>query len=189
MKRLDQVVLIGAFLAFSWLGMQVVHELGHVLGAWLTKGEVMKVALHPCIISRTVLGYNPHPGVVVWAGPIIGSVLPLAAFLVARVFRLPGVYLFRFFAGFCLIANGVYIAFGPGEGLADTGIMMQYGSPRWLLVLFGTATAPLGLYLWHGEGKYFGLGEAAGEVNRRAAVVSVFLLALVVGVELVVNSR
>jgi len=32
MKRLDQIVLIGTFIGFSWLAMQVVHELGHVLG-------------------------------------------------------------------------------------------------------------------------------------------------------------
>jgi len=189
MKRLDQIVLAISFVAFSWLAMQAVHELGHVVGAWLTKGEVTKVALHPCIISRTDIGHNPYPSVVVWTGPIVGAVLPLLAFLAAKVCRSPGVYLFRFFAGFCLIANGVYIAFGPAEGATDTGVMMQHGSPRWLMLVFGILTAPLGLYLWHRQGKYFGLGEADGKVSRRAAVVSVLLLVAIAGIELIVNSR
>ena len=189
MKRLEQTILIATFLAFSWLAMQAVHELGHSVGAWLTRAEVIKVALHPCIISRTDIGHNPHPSVVVWAGPIIGSVLPLLAFLVAKVGRFPGVYLFRFFAGFCLIANGVYIAFGPADGAADTGVMIQHGSPRWVMVLFGMFTAPFGLYLWHRQGKHFGLGEAKGKVSHQAAIVSASLLVAIVGVELMIDSR
>jgi len=189
MKRLEQIVLIVTFLAFSWLAMQVTHELGHVVGAWLTKAEVTKVALYPCIISRTDLGRNPHPSVVVWSGPVVGVLLPWLAYLLVRVCRFPGIYLFRFFAGFCLIANGVYIAFGPADGAADTGVMMQHGSPRWLMVSFGILAAPLGLYLWHNQGKHFGLGEAKGHVSRSAAIVSAALLAVVVGVELIFNSR
>ena len=55
MKRIDQGVLIVTFLGFCWLAMQGFHELGHVFGAWVTGGEVVKVALHPTIISRTDL--------------------------------------------------------------------------------------------------------------------------------------
>ena len=47
MKRAAQILLIVTFIAFSWLAMQVVHEVGHVLVARLTGGEVLKVALHP----------------------------------------------------------------------------------------------------------------------------------------------
>ena len=189
MKRVEQVILIVTFLGFSWLAMQAVHEFGHVVGAWATGANITKVALHPCIISRTDLGHNPHPSFVVWAGPIIGSVLPLSAFLVAAICRSPGVYLFRFFAGFCLIANGFYIAFGPPEGGADTGVMALHGSPRWVMVLFGLLTAPLGMYLWHRQGPHFGLGEAEGKVSRKAVIVSASLLLAIVAVELMVNSK
>jgi hypothetical protein len=189
MKRFEQAILIVSFIAFSWLAMQVVHELGHVVAAWWTKAQINEVALHPCIISHTYIGHNPHPLIVVWAGPIVGAALPLLAFLVAKVCRAPGVYLFRFFAGVCLIANGVYITVGPSEGLADTGVMMEHGSPRWLMVLFGVITVPLGLYLWHGEGKHFGLGEAKGQVSRSAAVVSALLLIALAGAELIFNSK
>ena len=189
MKRIDQAILIVTFLAFAWLAMQGVHEFGHVVGAWLTSAEVTKVALHPWIISRTDVGHNPHPLVVVWAGAVFGSVLPLLAFLIAKVCRAPGVYLFRFFAGVCLIANGVYIAFGSANGTADPGVMMQHGSARWVIILFGILTAPLGLYLWHRQGKYFGLGEAKGKVNRHAVIVSITMFVTSAAAELVINSK
>jgi hypothetical protein len=51
MKRLLQILLIVTFIGFSWLAMQAVHEAGHVLVARLTGGEVIKVALHPLIVS------------------------------------------------------------------------------------------------------------------------------------------
>lgn len=189
MKRFEQTIMIVSFLAFSWLAMQAVHELGHVAGAWLTNGKVTKVALHPFILSRTELVHNPHPSVVVWSGPLVGVLLPLFVLMLARFFRSPGIYLFRFFAGFCLIANGVYIAFGSSTGAADTGIMIQHGSSRWLVLLFGILTVPPGLYLWHNQGRHFGLGKAGGQVSRSAAIVSVALLVLLAGVELIVNSR
>lgn len=189
MKRIEQALLIVTFLAFCWLAMQAVHELGHITAAWATRAEIIQVRLHPTIISQTMLGDNPRPGVVVWAGPMMGSLLPLAAFGLARVCRAPGVYLFRFFAGFCLAANGIYLTMGPSEGEADTGVMMQNGSPRWVLLLFGLSALSSGIYLWHREGPHFGLGEANGKVSRSATIASVLLLASIVAVELWFNSR
>jgi len=183
MKRLDQAVLIISLIALSWLAMQAVHELGHVLGAWVTGARVTGVVLDPLTISRTDVADNTRPTVVVWAGPIVGAGLPLVVFLLAKVFRAAGVYLLRFFAGFCLIANGAYIAFGPGDGWADTGVMIRHGSPRAVMVLFGLVTIPLGLYLWHGQGSHFGLGEAKGKVDRRAAWVCAMLLVVLVVME------
>src|SRR2546428_7735763 len=153
MRRLQRIVLIGTFLGFSWLAMQAVHELGHVLVAFLTGAEVTKVVLHPLTISRTDLGHNPHPLAVVWGGPLLGSLLPLLTFSLASLLRLPGVYSFRFFAGFCLVANGVYIGIGwlIANG-ADPWVMTKNGSPVWLLVLFGLLSFPLGLFLWHRQG-------------------------------------
>ncbi len=87
MKRFDQILLIASFVAFSWLAMQAVHELGHVLGASATGGTVTKVALHPLALSRTDVSPNPHPLLVVWAGPIVGALVPLIVFLIAAVLR------------------------------------------------------------------------------------------------------
>lgn len=186
MKRFPQIVLILSFIPFCWLAMQVVHELGHVLTAAVTGGEVSKVVLHPLVISRTDLTENPHPLAVVWAGPFFGSLMPLLLFAVAHLLRVPGVYLFRFFAGFCLVANGVYIGIGHllADG-ADPYVMMESGSPRWLLILFGAVAFPAGLYLWHRQGPNFGLGVAKGKVELRMAFVSLALFIALVAVELI----
>jgi sterol desaturase/sphingolipid hydroxylase (fatty acid hydroxylase superfamily) len=170
--------------------MQVVHELGHVLLAWASKGTVTKVALHPLIVSRTDLAENPHPLAVVWGGPLVGFVLPLVAFGAASICRVPSVYLFRFFAGFCLVANGVYIGTGwlIANG-ADPGVMIENGSPTWLLVVFGLLTFPAGLYLWHRQGHHFGLAEANGNVSIAAVAVSAALLIVLVAFELIRNQR
>jgi hypothetical protein len=189
-KRIHQLVLIATFILFSWLAMQAVHELGHVLLAWATKGEVTKVALHPLIMSRTDLAENPHPLAVVWGGPLLGSLLPLLAFAIASLCRARGVYLFRFFAGFCLVANGVYIGAGwlIANG-ADPGVMLENGSPKWQLAAFGLLTFPAGLYLWHRQGRYFGLAEANGNVSKLAAAISASLLVVLVAFELIRNQR
>jgi hypothetical protein len=189
MKRLPQIILITTFLPFCWLSMQAAHEFGHVLAAWATGGQVTHVALYPTVFSRTDLAYNPRPLVVVCAGPLIGALLPLVAFLLAAMGGIPGVFLFRFFAGFCLIANGAYMAFGPGEGGADTGIMLSHGLPRVVLVLFGMLAIPTGLYLWHRQGAHFGLGNAQDRVQWSTAIASAALLLTMIGLEILFNCR
>ena len=189
MKRLDQIVLIGIFIGFSWLAMQAVHELGHVLGGVASGGKVVEVVLYPSTISWTHVSPNPHPLFEVWSGAVVGAILPLLVFLIAAKLRCPGFYLFRFFAGFCLIANGVYLGIGSFQAIADASELLMYGSRRWQLILFGIATVPLGLYLWHGLGTHVGLGEARGKVSRKATVVSLCLFAAVVAVEMLVGSR
>jgi hypothetical protein len=170
--RLHQGILILATLLGSWLGMQAIHEAGHVLGAWLTGGRVARVVLRPLTISRTDLADNPHPLIVVWAGPIFGVFAPLLLWAIAVWLRLPGAFLLRFFAGFCLLANGLYIGVGSFDRIGDCGEMLRHGSRPWHLWLFGILTAPPGLWLWHGQGPHFGLGLKARPVSRGCAWAS-----------------
>src|SRR5438034_5975521 len=102
MKRFHQALLIACTVLASWLGMQAVHESGHVLGAWLTGGRVARVVFHPLTISRTDLDHNPSPLIVVWAGPVVGAAVPLLVWAVVGATRFPGAFVLRFFAGFCL---------------------------------------------------------------------------------------
>ena len=169
MNRLPQLVLITSTLLASWLGMQAIHEAGHVLGAWLTDGRVEKVVLHPLTISRTDLSANPHPLSVVWAGPTFGVAAPLILWAIASALLLNWTFLLRFFAGFCLLANGLYIGLGSFNRVGDCGQMLQHGSQSWHLWLFGALTAPIGLLLWHHQGPHFGLGSANGQVSRGTA--------------------
>lgn len=152
MQRFHQAIFIFSLLALSWFLMMAVHEIGHVVGAYATGGAVERVVLHPLTISRTDVLLNPHPAIVVWLGPVLGCLLPaILWWFVPR--RLPD---FRkialFFVGFCLLANGAYIAFGALDRIGDCGVMLQTGSPIWTLFLFGLITIPLGFYAWHSLG-------------------------------------
>ena len=188
MNRAAQLALSTSFLAFSWLAMQAVHEFGHVIAAVLTGGTIQRVVLHPLAFSRTDVSPNPHPLLVVLAGPLLGIVLPLIAWLLARRFRLPQVFLWRFFAGFCLAANGVYLVGGAFARVADPGDMIRLGVPAAVLAIVGVIAVAGGLWLWHGQGRHFGLGEAQGKVEGSAVVSSLLLLAVLVTAELIVGS-
>jgi len=189
MKRTNQILLIASFLPFCWLAMMAVHELGHVLAARATGGAVTKVVLHPLAISRTDVAPNPAPLRIVWAGPILGVALPLAVWGLFWIAKLPGGYLARFFAGFCLIANGAYLGFGSFGNIGDAGVMIRHGSPIGLLWLFGIVTVPLGFLLWHRLGPSFGLGESNGRVDAGAAYVSVGLFAVMFFATLLLSPR
>lgn len=172
MNRFHQSVLIASSLVGSWLGMEAVHELGHVLAAVMSGGRLARVVLHPMTISRTELSANPHPLVVAWAGPLVGVLLPLAFWLFATSLALPGAFVLRFFAGFCLIGNGAYLAVGSISRVGDAGDLIGHGSPQSLLWLFGWAAFPAGLWLWHRQGPHFGLGAARGRVQPGVAYAS-----------------
>lgn len=178
MKRLHQFVLIASLLPFCWLAMMAVHEFGHVLAAWMSGGTVTKVVLHPLAISRTDVVNSSHPLVVVWGGPLVGILLPLLVWLGFRHFHLPGDYLPRFFAGFCLIANGAYLGVGSFNRIGDAGELLRHGTPIWLLWLFGILTVPTGLALWNDLGPHFGFGHAHGNVDTTAAYLVLILATL-----------
>lgn len=164
-------LLIVSTAAFSWLMMMAVHEAGHVLHAVISGGRVDRVVLHPLAISRTDVEPNPHPHFVAWGGAVWGCLLPVAAWLGAR-FGAPRVaYLFRFFAGFCLMANGAYLGAGVVMPVGDAADLLRYGTPRWLLGLFGLFTIGAGLWMWNGLGRHFGLGRDGAPVRRREASV------------------
>jgi hypothetical protein len=168
--RLLQAVLIVSTLGFSWLAMMAVHELGHVLHLWATGGEVAHVVLHPLEFSRTDAATNPRPLAVAWGGAVWGCIIPLAIWGVATRVARQYSWLSAFFAGFCLIANGAYLAGGSFIAAGDAGDLLAHGAARWQLLLFGIPAVIGGLTLWNGLGPKFGLGASAGRVDRRAAI-------------------
>jgi hypothetical protein len=188
-KRLHQFLLLGSIIPLSWLGMMIVHEGGHVIAAWATGAGVSKVVLHPLAFSRTDLSHNPRPLLVAWAGAILGAFLPLAALGLAILAHAPGRYLLRFFAGFCLVANGAYIGVGWAIRAGDAGDLLRYGAARWQLVAFGALALPLGLVLWNGIGEHFGLGTARGRVSRSAAYVTIAVFVAVILLELAIGGE
>jgi hypothetical protein len=181
MKTLHVGILWVSLAVLCWLGMMAVHELGHVIGAWATGGRVARVVLHPLTISRTDLAENPQPLVVVWSGPVLGVLLPAAAWLVAAGLRWNQAYLLRFFAGFCLIANGGYIGCGSFERIGDCGVMLQNGAAPWQLWVFGIITVPAGLALWHRQGAHFGLGPTPVAHDSRTPWICLMLAIVLTG--------
>ena len=186
--KFHQLLLIASTLALSWLAMQIVHESGHICGAYFTGGSVSRVLLHPLAFSRTDFAQNPHPLIVAWCGPLLGTLLPLAGFALARSVRLPGWYVLRFFAGFCLIANGAYLGVGSFQKAGDAGDLLRDGVPIWTLWLFGLMAMPLGLYLWHHLGRHFGLGPNPAEISPAVTWLTTAILLAIIAAELSLSS-
>ncbi len=183
-----RITFLLSLLITCWLWMQILHELGHMFGALLTNGTVQHVELYPLTISRTDVQGSTSPLVVIWAGPIVGCLLPLLAWWIAVAAKWSAPFLLRFFAGFCLLANGLYLAAGSFDGVGDCGDLLRHGAPIWSLWLFGVITVPLGLYLWHEQGRHFGFG-ANGEVIPPAVCYgTIVFAALTIVAEIVYSS-
>lgn len=162
------VVLLANALLF-WLLMMAVHELGHVLHAAATGGRVTHVELHPLAISRTDVQPNPKPLTVAWGGTLWGAVIPLAGWGIASVLPRIGRRWLKAFAGFCLIANGLYLVSAIAMPVGDTQDLRTLGVPVWAMVLAGTPMLAAGVWLWHSLGRCFGLANATNAQARRWA--------------------
>ena len=153
--QFHRAVFLLLFLTACWFGMLAVHEIGHVLAAWCSGATVERVILFP--LSHTQTHGVDYPMFVYGAGAVVGVTFPMMLWLTALSLRLNTAYLFRFFSGFCFVANGVYIGCDFSVvGPTDAGLLIEHGASRWLLVLFGLSCVSYGLYLWHGQGRNFG---------------------------------
>jgi hypothetical protein len=152
--------------------MQLVHEFGHVLAAWATGGTVQRVVFHPLAISRTEVSPNPSPLSVAWAGPIVGAVLPALAAGICHWFGSRVRPYVEFFAGFCLIANGLYIGVGSFEGVGDAGDLLRLGAQQETLLLFGAIAFALGVWIWHRASGDFGFGTTPRVIRRNEATIA-----------------
>jgi hypothetical protein len=149
MQFVRQSIFAVITLLLAWVTMTTTHELGHVIGALLTGGHICEVRLTPWTISSTLVDPNPHPGTVVWSGPLIGCLIPAGVAGVRFSSNIATKLLLRWLAGFCLIANGAYIAFGSFEGIGDCRAMYQTGTSQITMLLFGTAAILSGMLIWH----------------------------------------
>jgi hypothetical protein len=136
----------------SWYGMMVVHEAGHCLGALVTGARIGSVEVPLVGFSRTVLTRSRRPALAVWAGPVFGATAPLALLLFLKAAAPLARHVLRFFAGLCLLANGLYIGIGAFLLAGDCLDLRRCGSPLWLELAFGAACTCGGLYAWHRMG-------------------------------------
>ncbi len=145
MRRWGFYLLTAA--AWWWL-MMAVHELGNVLGCLFTGATIEAVILWPWTISETVRSGSDAPLVDTWAGPVVGAVLPTVIWLLCR----RPIQLRRWvagWAGFCWIANGIYMAAGWMESAGDAADLVHLGVPVWALPVSGSLATVAGLWLWH----------------------------------------
>ena len=189
MQRFHHLLFAVSLVALCWYAMMAVHELGHVVGAVVTGGSVVRVVLHPLAISRTDVAPNPQPGVVVWLGPIVGCAVPVALwFLTPRRFTLWR-SIAQFFAGFCLISNGAYIAAGSFGQVGDCGEMLRSGTPQWVMLAFGAAAVSGGFWLWHRLGSLKAFVERPKPATARLAYCFAAALALTLAAGALLSPR
>ncbi|HAI10590.1 MAG TPA: hypothetical protein DCM28_02725 [Phycisphaerales bacterium] len=177
------MMLIGLCIA-NWLAMMLIHELGHILGALVTGGQVNQLIWHPLVLSRTDVLPNPSPLIVVWAGPLLGVILPIIITALTRWLYRPACYIAVFFTGFCLLANGLYLGLGWIDQIGDAGTMQTHGTPIWIMICFGLLCIPSGLYLWHRVSQQVGLSRtkhARVQPTHARLVLIIALVCLAVG--------
>jgi hypothetical protein len=144
-----RLFLAAALLYATWMGMMAVHELGHMLHAWLSGGQVIDVRLPLWGFSQTIVHPNPRERFVVWGGPVWGVLIPLLACGAFRIPRGATPDVLKFFTGFCLIANGAYIGLGWTKRAGDAADLRRLGVSPALMILFGLICMTGGFYLWH----------------------------------------
>lgn len=181
-------VLLVAIVPACWLGMMAVHELGHVFAAWLVGAKVERVILHPLAFSRTDVAGSNWPRLIVWMGPLVGMTMPMTLWLAARAMCLTVTFLFQFFAGFCLLANGAYLASVLFEPVGDTADLLRLGESPVLICLFGLPCMIAGVMMWSGLASSFGWGPSAKDVSPRVAVGVVLVLVVMVVAEFVLSA-
>jgi hypothetical protein len=96
--------------------------------------------------------------------------------------------LLRFFAGFCLIANGAYLGVGVTRPVGDAADLLRLGTPRWALGLYGAIAISLGLWIWHGLGPRFGVPRTATPTLRLTALVMLCATILICIAEVVLSA-
>lgn len=127
---------LASLLAAAWCVMVLSHETGHLLGGWLGGGRLQQADLRPWALPHSHFDPDPRPLLTLWAGPILGIVLPqIAAFL----FNRPWGWLI---AHFCWLANGCYLMAGWVDGgthLDTTRLLAQGASPL-QIITYGVLT-------------------------------------------------
>jgi hypothetical protein len=119
-------------LVLAWSVMVMTHELGHIVSGCCLGATLVDFDIRPWGLPYNVFSSDPHPLLILWGGPVLGVLTPLA---VAMFFRTPAIW---FVADFCLLANGIYLAIAwiAGDSHLDTTRILKHGGSPVLVAMF-----------------------------------------------------
>lgn len=136
-RRIVRFVLL---LVAAWTVMTFIHELGHIIGGTCCGGTLKSADLLPWHLPYSIFEPDPFPLVTLWAGLIIGVLVPVAlAMAVQRDWM-------WFIANFCVLANGAYIATAwfSGDRYLDTPKLLEHGASPITIAVYCILTIGFG---------------------------------------------
>ena len=125
----SSLFLFGSF-SFAWVITVIIHELGHAISMWATRGNVTKITINPLSWSYTYYGSSPKYPIFTSAagagfGTLLGLLLLFFAYRSANLYWIP-IWLISVGA---FLQNGGYYAIdillgvdGDASRLLDLGI-------------------------------------------------------------------
>lgn len=127
-------------LVASWVVMTLTHEMGHIIGGTCCGGSLQSADLVPWHLPYSIFEPDPYPLVTLWAGLMLGVLVPLAVALLGRRDWL------WFIANFCILANGVYIATAwfSGDRYLDTPKLLEHGASPLTIAVYCLVTIGFG---------------------------------------------
>jgi hypothetical protein len=127
-------------LVASWVVMTFTHEMGHIIGGTCCGGTLQSADLMPWRLPYSIFEPDPFPLVTLWAGLILGVLLPVA---VAMIVNRDWMW---FIANFCVLANGAYIAAAwlSGDRYLDTPKLLEHGASPISIAVYCVLTIGFG---------------------------------------------
>ncbi|MDF1843199.1 MAG: M50 family metallopeptidase [Rubripirellula sp.] len=144
---------------WAWTVMTMAHELGHVLAGIVGGGKLIYLELRPWHLPDSQFVGDPFPWVTLWAGPVLGSLVPLG---IAVLIKRPATW---FIAWFCLLANGLYLLLGllSGGPELDTNKLIRAGSSTAALAIIALIATTFGYWKLRGVCRVMSRPEPAPE--------------------------
>ena len=120
--------------------MTFTHELGHIVAGFCCGGTLKAVELWPWQLPYSFFEPDPLPLVTLWGGLLSGVLVPVAVALIAKREWI------WFFAHFCVLANGVYIATAwfAGDRYLDTPRLLEHDASPISIAIYCILTIGFG---------------------------------------------
>lgn len=143
--------MFALLLLVSWVTMVTTHEIGHLVGGWAGGGTLTDYDLAPWRLPYSLHSPDPKPLLTLWAGPVLGVLVPLALALAIRQ------RWSWFVADFCLLANGCYLALAwlSGDPHLDTPRLLNAGAHPVTVAIYCGLTIAIGYVRFRSDWIYF----------------------------------